>query len=158
MQVHHDSITPGLAAIAARVRDLTPVAEAAGLQLVAFAGRSFNEPGVRAVPWAPLKPATIAEKIAAGKSTAILKRDVVMARSFRITDLRPMSVTVGTDRPYARYHQFGAPKRGLPQRPMLPFTGTTAASAQLAPWARKRLEAVSQKKLNALLQAASGGG
>lgn len=156
MQVTHDSLSPGLAAIAARVRDLTPIAEAAGLQLVSLAARSFNEPTVRAMPWVPLKAATVAEKIAAGKSTAILKRDVVLARSWRITQLRPTSVTVGTDRPYARYHQFGAPKRRLPQRPMLPFTGATAQSAQLAPWARKRLETISQKKLDALLRAASG--
>lgn len=146
-----DTLTPGLKKLAGQVADKRPILEACGLQLVSFAQRSFNDPAMRAAPWVPLKPATIAAKIKAGKSTAILKRDVVMARSWRVASVTASTVTVGTDRPQAGYHQFGAPRAGIPARPMLPFIGGPD-SAQLAPWAREKLTKIGQAKLASLLK------
>ena len=148
-----DALSPSLQRVAQL--GYRPVLEAIGLQVVAIAMRSFNEPAMRAAPWAPLKPETIAENIRLGKSTAILKRDVVLARAWRVTDLQDRSVTAGTDRPYASFHQTGT-RRGLPARPMLPFLGATAESAVLVPWAREKLERIGQLKLESLLRGASG--
>jgi len=145
---YRDQITPWLARLARRAGQMRPVLEAAGAQLAALAARSFNEPGVRAAPWAPLKPGTIAAKLKAGKSTAILKRDVVLARSWRVVEVDDRSVTVGTDRPYAAYLQFGT-RRGIPPRPMLPFIGA-ASAARLAPEAQARIQRIARRKLEAL--------
>lgn len=147
-----DLLIPGFKKASAL--DKRAILEAVGTQLVSISKRSFNEPALRAAPWAPLKPATIAAKIRAGKSTAILKRDVVLARSWAITSLTNSSVTVATDRLYAPYHQFGAPSRGIPARPMLPFIGGPE-DAKLAPWAREKLTRIAQAKLNSLLKAGS---
>lgn len=146
-----DSLDPALRKMAGQVADKRPILEAVGLQLVSIAQRSFNDPALRAAPWAPLKGATLAAKIKAGKSTAILKRDVVLARSWRVAGLTASTVTVATDRPYAGYHQFGAPRAGIPARPMLPFIGGPE-SAVLAPWAREKLTKIGQAKLASLLK------
>lgn len=146
-----DFLSPGLRRIARRVGDPKPILEAAGLQLVSIAQRSFNDPSQRAAAWAPLQAKTLAAKIAAGKSTAILKRDVVLARSWRVVALTSRDVTVGSDRPYAGVHQFGSPRKGIPARPMLPFVGGPE-SAQLAPWAREKLTRIAQAKLDSLLR------
>lgn len=146
-----DTLTPGLARMAKQVSDKRPILEAVGLQLVSLTTRSFNDPALRAAPWAPLKSATLKAKAKAGKSSALLKRDVVLARSWRVTTLTGSAVTVGTDRPYAGYHQFGAPRAGIPARPMLPFTGGPD-DAKLAPWAREKLTKIAQAKLDSLLK------
>jgi len=145
-----DKLSEALRKLAGGV-DKRPILEAMGLQLVSITQRSFNDESQRAAAWAPLKPATLAQKLKAGKSSAILKRNVVLARSWRVGAVTPSTVTVGTDRPYAPYHQFGAPKRGIPARPMLPFTGTPER-AELAPWAREKLRKIGQAKLDSLLK------
>lgn len=158
-----DLLTPGLKKAAAV--DKRPILEAVGLQLVSITKRSFNEPAFRAAPWAPLKRATIAAKIKAGESTAILKANALLCKSWAITSLTNSSVTVSTDRPYATTQQFGAKKgafglskRGrpipwgdIPARPMLPFIGGPE-DAKLAPWAREKLSRIAQAKLDSLLK------
>lgn len=144
-----DTLTPGLKKAAAKVADRRPILEACGEQLVSITKRSFNDPALRAAPWATLKSATIAEKLKAGKSSAILKRNVQLAISWNVVGLTASTVTVGTDRPYAPYHQFGT-KRGIPARPMLPFIGGPD-SAVLAPWARAKLKKIAERQLQKLL-------
>lgn len=121
--VQKDTVSAALAKLAATARNPQQVTEAIGLAVVSLAARSFNEEEVRAAPWAPLKPETVARKIQEGTSTAILKRHVLLARSFRVLGGDAGSVRVGTDRGYAGYHQWGAPRAGIPPRPMLPLTG-----------------------------------
>lgn len=145
-----DTLTPALADMARKVSDPRPVLEAMALQMQSITSRSFNEPGLRAAPWAALKPATLAEKIREGKSTAILKRDVILARSFRVANLTKTSVQVLSDRLYALAQQVGS-KRGLPARPMLPFIGTDPASAVLAPFAAEKIRKIGQAKFDSLL-------
>jgi phage gpG-like protein len=149
-----DFISPGLRRIARKAEDPKPVLEAMGLQLASIAARSFNNPSLRVVPWPALKPSTVKEKLAAGKSGAILKRDLLLWRSWVRPDLTHgrASVTIKSDRPYAAVHQFGSTKKRIPARPMLPFIGNSK-NAKLAPFAREKLERVGRAKLNALLQA-----
>lgn len=150
----NDRLPPALARAASKIKDKRPILEAMGLQLVSITTRSFNDPTQRAAPWAPLSASTLAQKLKAGKSSAILKRDVILARSFRVTALTNAAVTVGSDRPYAPFQQFGT-KRGIPARPMLPFLGGPD-SATLAPWAREKLTKIASAKTKSLLNQASG--
>jgi phage gpG-like protein len=52
-------------------------------------------------------PMTPQAKARRKKSLAVLIRDAVLVRSPRIVEVTARSVTVGTDRPYAAYHQLG---------------------------------------------------
>ena len=149
-----DSLTPALAAQARKLADPRPILEAMGKGMAEIAHRSFNEPSQRAAPWAALKARTIKEKIRAGKSTAILKRNVVLARSFHPVKLTRTSVQVTSTQPYALPLQTGS-KRGLPPRPMLPFIGSDPATATLAPFAAEKIRKIGQAKLNSLLSGAS---
>ncbi len=134
------------------IQDKKPVLEAMGMQLASITTRSFNDASLRAAPWAPLSARTIAAKIRAGKSTAILKRDVLLARSWRVSNVTNSRAEVSTDRFYAVFHQFGT-KRGLPPRPMLPYIGDSD-NAEMAPFAREKVESVARKKIEALLKKA----
>ena len=149
-----DNLSPALAAQARKVADPRPILEAMALQMKSITDRSFNEPGQRVAPWAALKARTLKEKLKAGKSTAILKRDVVLARSWRVANVTKTSAQVLTDRPYALPLQTGS-KRGLPARPMLPFVGSDAATATLAPFAGEKIRRIGQAKLDSLLRGAS---
>lgn len=125
------------------------VSEAMGLAVVGLAIRSFNDPSVRAAPWAPLTEATLAKKIEEGKSTAILKRNSILFRSWRVTEATADFVRIGSDRFYAAFHQWGT-KRGLPARPMLPLLGTPDA-AQLTPLAASRMVSAAKAALEGFL-------
>lgn len=144
-----DPVTAALDQVGAKIRDRTPIAEAVGLTVSSLAARSFNDPSVRASPWAPLKPATLREKIAAGQSTAILKRSTLLFRSWRVIEATADRVRVGSDRFYAIFHQFGT-KRGLPARPMLPITGGVD-NARLTDLAVRRVVDAARAALAALL-------
>lgn len=144
-----DTATIALDALGARLRDRAPIAEAAGLAVVQLAIRSFNDPAVRAAPWAPLQERTLARKVAEGTSTAILKRRGVLFRSWRVIEATNDHVIVGSDRFYAMFHQFGT-ARGLPARPMLPITGGPGSSA-LTPLAVRNLTAAAKAKLQEML-------
>lgn len=125
------------------------IAEAMGLAIVGLTIRSFNDPNVRAAPWAPLKEATLERKIAEGTSTAILKRHSLLFRSWRVVEVTSAFVRLGSDRFYAPFHQWGT-KRGLPARPMLPLLGT-AAAAQLTPLAASRMVSAAKAALEGFL-------
>ena len=88
--------------------DPKPALKAAGSVVRELAVRAFDEPGVRPAPWQALAASTLAGKAKAGKSDAILKRDGVLWRSIRITDLSDAGVTIGTGSFYAKFHQMGA--------------------------------------------------
>jgi phage gpG-like protein len=110
----------------AKAKDTEKALEAAGLVVVSMAKRAFNDEDARPGTWEPLKPATIAEKKRAGKSSAILKRDGVLAKSPRVIEVTKTKVTIGTDRAYAAVQQFGSSKSsgrgsGIPARPFFPF-------------------------------------
>ena len=51
-----DEVSAVLAKLGAKLKHPKPILEAAGSAVVQLAARSFRDPGVRAAPWAPLKP------------------------------------------------------------------------------------------------------
>lgn len=137
------------AALAGRAPD--PVGAARGLQLRLstallsqvqqdFVVKSRGGVGRDGVRWAPLKPATLAArarargKAAAGAGKADVLRDTGrLLRSLtpgvdgvargpdQVVRTLPGAVVVGTNVPYAEYHQTGT--RHLPARPVLPRNG-----------------------------------
>ena len=83
--------------------------ESAGAEVLSAAKGSFNEPSLRASPWAPLSAMTLAMRKRNGHhGTAILKASGALWHSIRGTSLTADQVTIGTDRPYASVQQFGA--------------------------------------------------
>lgn len=139
-----DHVTALLDGLGGRLKRPKVVAEAVGLSVVALTIRSFNDPGVRAAPWAPLAEATLARKIAEGTSTALLKRHVLLARSWRVTELGGDFVKVGSDRFYAWFNQFGTSR--TPARPMLPLAGPPGA-ATFTPLAVARMVEVAKRAI-----------
>ncbi|MEI6036155.1 MAG: phage virion morphogenesis protein [Verrucomicrobiae bacterium] len=117
---NRNTITPAILKALKAASDPRPALEAAGLSIVSRTLRAFDEPGMRPLPWAALKASSIDAKVKAGKSDTLLKRDGVLCRSARITQLDASSVTVGTDRFYAKFHQLGT--KFMPARPFFPFT------------------------------------
>jgi phage gpG-like protein len=115
-----NDLTPAILKALKAASDPRPALEAAGMAIVSRTIRAFDEPGIRPLPWAALQPSSIDAKVKAGKSDAILKRDGVLCRSIRITELKSSSVTVGTDRFYSKFHQLGT--KFMPARPFFPFT------------------------------------
>lgn len=115
-----DTITADLAKKVRAMNNPQKALQAAGTVLVSLAKRAFNEADVRPLPWDPLKPATIAAKKRKGYSEGILKASGALMKSPRIIEVTDTSVRVGTDRPYARYHQEGTSK--MPPRPFFPIS------------------------------------
>ncbi|MDZ4815172.1 MAG: phage virion morphogenesis protein [Verrucomicrobiota bacterium] len=122
-------ITPGLLRL--KGAPTTPILEAMGLQLVSITKRAFNSAELRPSPWAPVKK----------KTGAPLKRSGALWQSIRIVDVNEKTVTVGTDRPYAAYHQFGT--KHIPARPFFPFD----ASGKITPRALDLLRKVAAKRI-----------
>lgn len=74
-------------------------------------------------PWRELKPATVRQKRALGYTTDILVRDSTLLRSIADRPLDherigPHDMTAGTTVRYARFHHSGAPRAGIPKRPL----------------------------------------
>lgn len=147
-----DSVSSVLDRLGVKLKNRKPIGEAMGLAVVSLTIRSFNDPSVRASPWAPLKQATIDAKLKEGTSTAILKRHTLLWRSWRITAATDDFVKVGSDRLYAMFHQWGT-IRGVPARPMLPLDGTPD-SADFTPLAMRRIMSAAR----AVIQSYLGGG
>lgn len=164
LQVTHDSLSPALRAMAAKFADRKPILQAMGAALVSVTKRAFNDAQLRALVW----PAT---KKSGG---APLKRSGALWQSIRIATLTDDRVEVGTDRPYAPYHQFGAdpytirPKNkkalawpgaahpvgkvnhpGFPPRPFFPFD----SSGAMTPAGLRAVESAARAKMRALAKA-----
>ena len=147
-----DTISPALARALAHVSNPVPVLEAMGLQLVSITKRAFNEAELRATPWAPLKAATLREKIKHGKSEAILKRETVLIKSIHVTGTSSDHVTVGCDPVYAAIQQLGSAKAsgrgsGIPPRPFFPFS----AEGKMTAIAEDKIKRMAMAKLEILL-------
>lgn len=124
-----DILTPSLKRQIRLMSDPRPALKAVGTLFVSLALRAFNDASLRPKPWAPLSPATLAARKRAGRGAAILRRTGTLARSPRIITLTRTSVTIGSDRAYASYHQFGSRDgKRPPARPFFPFTTTGSVS------------------------------
>jgi phage gpG-like protein len=127
-----DTIRPDLVRLLRQSSNPAPALQAAGLAIVAIAQRAFDEPSLRPSAWAARKrPAP----------HRLLKRTGTLWRSIRIIATTSTSVTVGTDRPYAQFHQLGT--RHMPARPFFPFTPSGAPTPAVA----AKINAILEKKL-----------
>lgn len=145
-----DQVSAVLDGIGAK-RTTKAVSEAMGLAVVSLAIRSFNDSSVRAAPWADLKESTIAEKAKAGKSSAILKRNTLLFRSWRVIEATAAHARVGSDRAAGKWslagiHQWGTRDGRISARPMLPMIGEPG-SATFTPLAIRRMTEVGQASL-----------
>lgn len=163
-KVTHDSLSPAIARMARNCSNPKAVLEAMGNNLVSLTKRAFNDESLRPATWEPVKK----------KGGAPLKKSGALWQSIRITGLSNNMVTVGTDRPYAVYHQFGtkpfkilpASKKalfwpgaahpvkgvnhpGLLARPFFPFN----ESGEMTPAAKQKIEAAAKVALAKLLKA-----
>lgn len=141
LKLSRDGISPKIAGLVRKAKDPSKALRAAGEVLVQMAKRSFDEPAIRVAPWAPLRPATLAAKARAGKSTGLLKASGTLWRSLRVLEVDKTRVAFGSDRPYAGFHQIGT--RRIPARPFFPITG----GGKLSPLAKQRVESALKKTL-----------
>jgi Phage virion morphogenesis family len=86
--------------------------------------QQFGTQGKRwGTPWRELKPATVREKRGLGFTTDILVRESILLRSIADRPLNfervgPHDMSAGTSVSYAAYHHRGAPRAGIPRRPL----------------------------------------
>lgn len=140
LKLTRNAISPDLAKALRASQRAAPAMKAAGEVLVQMAKRSFDEPALRITNWPPLKSSTIKQKTKAGKSNAILKSSGTLWRSLRVISAEATRVTIGSDRPYAAFHQIGT--RHIPARPFFPI-----AQGRLSAAAAKRVETALRLKL-----------
>ena len=109
-----------LRGIGDEVKDWKPAFREAGKELVqVFSNDVFASRG-RAVgeSWAPLAPATLAEKEAQGYPSQPLVRTGEMKNSFQAQPLS-QSLTLWNATEYFKYHQSNQPRSKLPRRVMM---------------------------------------
>ncbi len=117
-----------LEAITARIRDLSPVLTVAAQDTKTLISDSFREsrsPGGRL--WKGLEPSTIKRRrqgpnTRARKATILIDTGVLKNSIYSTSD--KSGLTMGTNVPYAVYHQFG---NGGMLRPFMPITGSVTS-------------------------------
>jgi phage gpG-like protein len=120
----------------AQVSDFSPVFEAFSAYHRRSIMRNFAAEG-RPNRWTPLKPATIKDRLRQGYSSGpILQRSGRLMRNFQFS-WRSQSYSVRNPLPYFNVHQFGAPSKNIPARPMLVLLAQD--KAQFTRLARKHL-------------------
>lgn len=127
LQVTRDTITPSLRRKIRAMNNRTPILKAMGRELTNITVEAFRDSSMRAGDWPPRKD---------DQPHNLLMKSGTLWKSFRVTETTNESVTVGTDRPYAQFHQLGTSK--MPARPMLPFT----PDGRMTRPALQRIEAV----------------
>lgn len=161
--IGRDDITPELARIAREVRHPAKILRALGTSFATAAQDAFDDAAMRPSPWAPTKT---------GRKPLVNKG--LLRRSIRVTHFGDDSVTVGTDRVYAAFHQLGTrgpyeirPKNkkalawpggsqpvkkvmhpGLPARPFFPVD----SACGLVPAAARRMLQAAEAALQAMLK------
>lgn len=85
---------------------------------------NFTSGGLAVGGWAPLQPETAAWKVKHGYPVAPLIGSGELFRSVAMmsgppNEMRPKSMTYGTNVDYAKFHQYGAPRAHLPKRQII---------------------------------------
>lgn len=162
LTVVQDTISPGLAKMIAASRNPKAVLEAMCLQLVSLTKRAFSDSSLRPTPWAPVKK----------QSGSALRASGTLWQSIRTISVTNDRGEIGTDRPYAAWHQFGTkpyeirprlkkalawpggpgPRSlvhhpGLPPRPFFPFN----EDGEITAAAREKIERTGEAKLRSML-------
>ena len=111
-------VIEGLQNIRGKAKDLRPAFRIAGGFIMESVGRTFRAGG-RPEAWKPLSKATLKRR---GQGALILQDIGTLMTSIGaksgdgIMVLKPLELRVGTNVPYARYHQEGI---GVPARPFM---------------------------------------
>ena len=118
-----DQLTPALKQKLAQIRDKRPILQAMAGAAVSCAERAFTDESLRAKPWPNRKD---------GSAATLKGNPPLLARSILAMPPSADMVEVGSDRPYARAHNFGFAPRNLPARPFFPILpdGNILAPAQ----------------------------
>jgi len=117
-----------LEAITARIRDLSPVLIAAAQDTKTLISDSFRRSrSPDGAAWTPLAPSTIKRRrqgprTRARKATILVDTGVLKNSIYTTSD--KSGLTMGTNVPYAVYHQFG---NGQMLRPFMPITGSVTS-------------------------------
>ncbi len=145
-----DTISPRLDHLLRQGRDLRPVLRAMGTEFIAITQQAFDNPALRIAVWAarketkwganPNKSGRQRLFTNSGASThPLLKKSGLLVKSFH-TMVSESSVTISSDRPYARIQQFGG-KAGrdhkviIPSRPFMPIE----RNGEMPKWAVDRI-------------------
>ena len=115
-----DEARTSLEAMAARLRDLSPVMAVIAADTMTLIDDSFA--GSRAPDgstWAPLAASTLRRRRG---TTATILVDRTILRPSIFARGQPSGLQFGTNVPYGRYHQTGTPR--MPRRAFLPVDGT----------------------------------
>lgn len=140
--------------------DLSPISALVAEHAVNWGTRAFNDPSLRPTPWDAWSSAYEAQLRSAWKAknttkSGKLRKSAKFERRLLVDtgELRKSLTAkttgghayIASDREYAAYHQFGAPKAHLPARPFLPIDADLSAGTAVltdAAWEaiRPRLE------------------
>lgn len=134
----NDTITPKLNELLRGLRS-ADLMQNLGDAAAAIATRSFRDEALRPSPWAQRAAST------PGKHP-LLRLSTLLYRSIRVTEVDAGHVTIGSDRTYAGFHQFGT--RKMPARPFMPFDAAgmptprviQALEQRAAAWLRKMVQ------------------
>lgn len=124
IKVDTSDATSYLSKVERKTLDFKPVFREARLYLEAANAVNFTAQGLPSGGWAPLQPETAAWKAERGQPPTPLIGTGELFRS--VTNLNGPdnnishgSAIFGTDIPYARFHQYGAPRAHIPERKVI---------------------------------------
>lgn len=137
VNITNASVLEQLSTLARKMGDLTPAMQEIGADLDAAIHKRFlAQADPNGAQWAPLSPATLANRAKTGTVGGILQQYGTMLASLSY-EAGASSVRVGFTQPYAMYHETGTkatPKRAaMPRRGILlgdPVANTLGAADQ----------------------------
>lgn len=120
-----DLISKQLGRMAARVANPIPAFQQIAARFALIMKEQFDSEGGRAHKWAPLSPGYAAQKELRYPGKPILQASGALMRSlthepFGVEGATATEMVLGTDIPYAIFHQLGIPL--VPRRPVVDLT------------------------------------
>jgi phage gpG-like protein len=128
IKLTRDEVTQDLQRRIRTMANPQPLLRVIGVGLVGLTKETFNNASLRPKPWAAKKD---------GSKATLKSREGTLWRSIRVTVVSRVSVSIGSDRPYAAIHQLGGKSRPMPARPYFPFL-----ESKLTLHAQKRVASV----------------
>ena len=137
IQISVDTVSSKLDHLLRQAKDMTPILRAMGTEFSSITQRAFDNPSLRLAEWAawkntkftahPSKPGR--QKLVTnngGSTHPLLKLSGLLVKSFCV-EVSGNTVTIASDRPYAKIHQFGGMtgkghKTKIPARPFMPIS------------------------------------
>jgi phage virion morphogenesis protein len=150
-----DEISPKLDHLIRQAKDTRPILRAMGTEFLSITQRAFDNPSLRIAEWVARKNTKFAPHPSksgrqrlvtsdGGSTHPLLKKSGLMVKSFRV-EVGTSTVTIASDRPYARIHQFGGMtgkghKTKIPARPFMPIT----RDGTMPEWAQTKIVKVAE--------------